>query len=281
MTGLPPHIRCWRIKIRGRFPVQAGFTLIELLVVIAIIAILAAVLFPVFAKARDKGRQTACLNNSKQIGTALTLYLDEWEETFPNQWWVDGWGEFKATPAIQLMPHLKTTQVFVCPSKGRGAPDPRETGFISYGFNGLVMLPGDIEGNDGTLHSLEDHVATVVVTETGGCTDKTRTGGSVGSGACDGAWLDTFWQDFSYPKVKQIQHPGNNSNTNHRFQTQHAKHAGTVNVVYADGHAKNTRPSMLKWGNFWGRFKPGYQFRGVRADSPVASLEMDKAEIEP
>jgi prepilin-type N-terminal cleavage/methylation domain-containing protein/prepilin-type processing-associated H-X9-DG protein len=264
-------------------PGRGGFTLIELLVVIAIIAILAAILFPVFAKARDRGRQTACLNNSKQIGTAMTIYMDQWDERFPHQWWEDKWGEYRATPAWQLEPSLKTTQVFVCPSKGRGAPDPKETGFISYGFNGLVTTDRfvDLTGNDGTMNTLEDPVATVVVTETGGCADPARTGGSVGNGACDGAWLDTFWMATSYPKVTAIQHSGSNNNTNHRFQTQHAKHGGTVNVVYADGHAKNTRPSRLTWGNFWGHFKGNYVLNGVKASTPVASQEMDRAEIEP
>ena len=62
---------------------KKGFTLIELLVVIAIIAILAAILFPVFAQAREKARQTQCLSNCKQIGTALQLYTDDFDETFP------------------------------------------------------------------------------------------------------------------------------------------------------------------------------------------------------
>src|SRR5436309_10572825 len=61
---------------------QHAFTLIELLVVIAIIAILAAILFPVFAQARDKARQTACLSNCKQIGLAVTMYAQDYDETF-------------------------------------------------------------------------------------------------------------------------------------------------------------------------------------------------------
>ena len=128
---------------------------------------------------------------------------------------------------------------------------------------------------------IEDPVATVVITETSGCADKARTGGSVGNGACDGAWLDTFWMATSYPKVTATRHTGSNTNTNHRFQTQHAKHAKTVNIVYADGHAKNTRPSLLKWGNFWGHFKPNYEVGGVKASTPVASQEMDNYEVEP
>src|ERR1044071_3418070 len=64
---------------------RRGFSLIELLVVIAIIAILAAILFPVFAQARDKARQAACLSNMKQLGLALTLYVQDYDEVLPFQ----------------------------------------------------------------------------------------------------------------------------------------------------------------------------------------------------
>src|SRR4028119_34289 len=64
---------------------RSAFTLIELLVVIAIIAILAAILFPVFAQAREKARQASCVSNLRQIGTALLMYVQDYDETYPNR----------------------------------------------------------------------------------------------------------------------------------------------------------------------------------------------------
>ncbi|MBC7807537.1 MAG: prepilin-type N-terminal cleavage/methylation domain-containing protein, partial [Akkermansiaceae bacterium] len=68
---------------RNQGRVKSGFTLIELLVVIAIIAILAAILFPVFAQAREKARQISCLSNQKQIGIAMMMYVQDYDETYP------------------------------------------------------------------------------------------------------------------------------------------------------------------------------------------------------
>jgi len=81
-----------------------AFTLIELLVVIAIIAILAAILFPVFAQARDKARATACLSNSKQLALAWNMYVTDYEETLPLYWYGTGVGYWHAV----LLPYMKT-----------------------------------------------------------------------------------------------------------------------------------------------------------------------------
>lgn len=268
------------ISVRS-FQSSIGFTLIELLVVITIIAILTAILFPVFARAREQARKTMCLSNSRQIGTALTLYFESWDNLFPSQWWdKSGCDEWFCTWAHQLHPFIKTSKVWVCPSKGRGDPDPIQTGFISYGMNWFASHDPQ-DGRIKSFSELERPVETVVITETGGCTDRKRIGGSVGSGACDGAWLDTFWLINSYPNVKTYIHPGTNTNTNHRFQTQHGKHNGTVNIIYADGHAKNLRPSQLTWGNFFGKFNPNYNLFGMRASAPVAPPQWDNIEIEP
>jgi len=95
-----------------------AFTLIELLVVIAIIAILAAILFPVFAQARESARMTACLANMKQIGLALRMYAQDYDETYPNIY--QGWGAPGGNEGWMwknaVQPYIKNKGVFNCPS---------------------------------------------------------------------------------------------------------------------------------------------------------------------
>src|SRR5471032_3250205 len=102
--------------------VKRGFTLIELLVVIAIIAILAAILFPVFARARENARRASCQSNLKQIGLGTLQYCQDYDERYPN--WgcrnaLGGAGSDTVGVDEKLQPYLKSYQVLICPSDTR------------------------------------------------------------------------------------------------------------------------------------------------------------------
>ena len=133
---------------------RRGFTLIELLVVIAIIAILAAILFPVFAKAREKARQTSCLSNMKQIGLAVLQYTTDYDGMYPihieslgyKAWYAldmfpDNWYNGWVTPK-NMQPYLKNWQIMRCPSSQPqelyGDPSPGGEA-VSYTYNGLLQ----------------------------------------------------------------------------------------------------------------------------------------------
>lgn len=111
---------------------RKGFTLIELLVVIAIIAILAAILFPVFARAREKARQTSCLSNVKQIMLGVLMYVQDYDESLPigtSYWYAPGGGgasshvDSAMWPRL-INPYVKNEQIFVCPSYRHTLTDP-------------------------------------------------------------------------------------------------------------------------------------------------------------
>jgi len=113
---------------------RRAFTLIELLVVIAIIAILAAILFPVFAKAREKARGSSCQSNLKQIAIAIMQYTQDNDERFPTMMrgnWAEGSGW-----AGQIGSYLKSAQVFQCPSDSRSATPPNQ--IVSYSYSWVV-----------------------------------------------------------------------------------------------------------------------------------------------
>jgi len=136
---------------------RRGFTLIELLVVIAIIAILAAILFPVFAKAREKARQTSCLSNLKQLGTAVLMYTQDYDERFPPNYsyCVGGTQLFWWDDLVQ--PYVNNRQLFICPSstvygytyaRPPGLPNPLD---FTYDANAMGSTAGTDWGAGGPM----------------------------------------------------------------------------------------------------------------------------------
>ena len=153
------------MKLRNQS--RRAFTLIELLVVIAIIAILAAILFPVFAQAREKARSATCLSNQKQLGLGIIQYIQDYDECFPlgisyyGGTWQSygaslpaGWDtpadadfdNFSATIwANSIQPYVKNTAVFTCPTAEKvdigwsATPSRKEPAYVSYSYNGLLQ----------------------------------------------------------------------------------------------------------------------------------------------
>jgi prepilin-type N-terminal cleavage/methylation domain-containing protein/prepilin-type processing-associated H-X9-DG protein len=142
------------MKARSR----KGFTLIELLVVIAIIAILAAILFPVFAQAREKARSASCLSNLKQLGLGMTMYAQDYDETFPQWQWdhhySSGSTDHNNGTTIwwnAIYPYVKNVQIYACPSQrytydiagdghwGWFTKPKTEADLAKYGINPVFM----------------------------------------------------------------------------------------------------------------------------------------------
>jgi len=141
--------------------VRKGFTLIEILVVIAIVAILAAILFPVFSRARAKARQAACASNLKQLATALEMYTQDYDETLPGApngngggsayggwiWYanfgVPGPGYFDVVRGA-LYPYTRNAQVYVCPDDRTGSGCSYEmNGYLRWGSVALIPKPAE------------------------------------------------------------------------------------------------------------------------------------------
>jgi prepilin-type N-terminal cleavage/methylation domain-containing protein/prepilin-type processing-associated H-X9-DG protein len=147
-----------------------GFTLIELLVVIAIIAILAAILFPVFAKVREKARQTSCTSNMKQLGLAFVQYSQDNDETNPP-------GLYNTTPIIpigagwagSIYPYVKSTGVYKCPDDSNSQiTDPNVNTVVDYPVSYAMNLNLAGGGAGGTIAAQQAPASTVLLCEVTG-----------------------------------------------------------------------------------------------------------------
>ncbi len=222
---------------RGFRPKDVGFTLIELLVVIAIIAILAAILFPVFAQAREKARQTACLSNNKQIGLAAMQYIQDYDEMWPSQSY-DGTRTQDGMPVAdsrvtrppaspnnyydRLYAYTKNRQIWLCPTNvpnatpppGSVRPLPARPPAMGYHMNGNV-----IKGTGLSDAAIVAPSNLFIMRETGNAVVHDRAYLRPIPGWCD----DVIRYERGNPAANKM------------------PHMGGYNLAFADGHAKYYR----------------------------------------
>lgn len=222
-----------------------GFTLIELLVVIAIIAILAAILFPVFAKAREKARQTSCLSDEKQIGLGMLQYVQDYDEKYPGWHYSDGGTNHGAGWLPGTMTYMKSNGLVKCPDD---ATTPTKTGYttLSYAMNTNVT---DIaKSSQAALTTVAKTVLlfeatnktvdpTLSVDNNGGTPQDCGPGG-VGFGKDGtGKWAGGTWYyaTGTMGGIAATANGGSNQDFNNQLT---GRHTDGSNFLFADGHAK-------------------------------------------
>ncbi len=248
-----------------------GFTLIELLVVIAIIAILAAILFPVFAKAREKARQTSCLSNLRQMSTGVAGYITDYDDATPSS-------HYHADLYL-IQPYVKNWQIYVCPSHQGyydiysyhvtfGPPPPivywrtytgyaANTNYFGGGWtNGGApyYLNGTTADNPFRNHLTSDMANPAELPMYADNRKNSSGGASQGGVLPAGPWRNGQWSGQWY---------GTSAAPNHVFPPTEVepgggqriclRHNGVANFAFADGHAKALKqmPAVEKWACNW------------------------------
>ena len=259
------------VSISARKGNHSAFTLIELLVVIAIIAILAAILFPVFAQAREKARQTSCLSNTRQLATAVAMFTQDHDELLPKAFfndvvngntglpWNTGWDE-------AIYPYTKNVQILACPSdteKRTYKIDPADANYDAHPFKGLTV-PTSYRYNASNLPNgpwdalslagMDMPAEAILITESlPGVNNANWNQLATWETGKEGYVCNNFTNNTAFDR-----HTGRTSrpasgwqSTNPEVLNASERDRGMANYVFADGHAK-----AQTWSGTWRRIAP-------------------------
>ena len=259
--------------MKNRQPLHRAFTLIELLVVIAIIAILAAILFPVFARARENARRSSCQSNLKQLGLGMMQYVQDSDGAYPffSTSNLPGYvapPEICALPGTKcdvspndvkwshlLQPYLKSTKVFVCPNTNQARAVGRN---VSYGFNYHYLsytrgAPGTTNFYVARDSALEFPSEMIAIADS----DGTGTGAYLKDGEPNNPARKLNHGYSIDPPV--LPGTGRTPSTSGLYSKISDRHFGGGNIAFADGHVKWMKSEKLMQDNaYWnGCQKPG------------------------
>ncbi|CEK18102.1 prepilin-type N-terminal cleavage/methylation domain-containing protein [Chthonomonas calidirosea] len=252
-----------------------AFTLIELLVVIAIIAILAAILFPVFAQAREKAREISCLSNARELGMAIAMFTQDHDEYLPKAFfndqadvgepwgnpWNTGWDEV-------ILPYIKNKQVFQCPSDSYSLPRPMHD--YDPNTNPNEVIPGSYRYNTSNLPNgpwtamklaaLDQPASCILIAESvpgvdGWEWNQLSTWEDIHGRVC----ID-FTNNAGFDRHSRISGRGPNTWTSESAEVlpKDQRNRAMSNYVFADGHAK-----ALTWSATWQPIGPDVNVNGT------------------
>ena len=250
---------------------KRGFTLIELLVVIAIIAILAAILFPVFAQAREKARQTTCLSNSKQLALGLYMYLQDYDETYPM-------GQYQTSPPAKKVQYSWSDEIYPYVKNGNTNTDgddfhangkdglyrcpsfPNQTQTFNYGVHYYLCPDGTFEWNNWTQPKTVSMAAVDAPAEKAFLFEKGVAPAPAWSWVAfvpfEWAWTD-YVMENGQPTHDGLHYEVTKFNCDEKDPNNYAwpgcgtmprfRHSENCNVVFADGHAKAMPKGRMNW----------------------------------
>ncbi|MEO6906921.1 MAG: DUF1559 domain-containing protein [Abditibacteriaceae bacterium] len=238
-----------------------AFTLIELLVVIAIISILEAILFPVFARARENARRASCQSNLKQIGLGFAQYLADYDGHYPYgadhslpPWACCSWILDESPGHLwyqKLQPYIKSQQIFTCPSApriwtaGYGWVDATGTvnNWIGYAYSAFLdgtRWPNDNYWGYAALETqIEDPTQTVLAMDAASCNG--------GEGSCQG-WINGNYTIDNQRAVDPTFDPPTSTSQPYD-EIAAGRHLNTDNVLFCDGHVKALRKANLLYNS--------------------------------